>query len=82
MSLLACVFRVAAPRYFLRHYQEIRSTPLDYRKMHAATTAESSCNWLLFPLLELKKKKKTLVLSVVCPSRLPVAMSGIWNQQR
>lgn len=45
MSLLACVFRVAAPRYFLRRYQEIRSTPLDYRKMHAAAaTAESSCN--------------------------------------
>lgn len=44
MSLLACVFRVAAPRYFLRRYQEIRSAPLDYRKMHAtAATAESSC---------------------------------------
>lgn len=80
MSLLACVFRVAAPRYFLRRYQEIRSTPLDYRKMHAAAaaaTAESSCNWLLFPLLELKKKKPGLVRSV----SLTVAGSYEWNMK-
>lgn len=66
MSLLACVFRVAAPATFFffpqRCYQEIRSTPLSYHKMYAA--AESSCNWLLFPLLV--AKKPPLLLSTVC----------------
>lgn len=64
MSLLVCVFRVAAPVTFFfpqRCYQEIRSTPLSYHKMYAAT--ESSCNWLLFPLLVAKPPP---LLSTVC----------------
>lgn len=68
MSLLACVFRVAAPVIFFFFpqccYQEIRSTPLSYHKMYAA--AESSCNWLLFPLL-VAKKPPVVVHSVFYP---------------